>query len=76
MGQLQGQLQAEVKRLQGQVQQARSEEEEAQEQRHALKLQLTRVSTYNLDMSVLMWEEQAITPFLRLCSVRHPQHAV
>ena len=43
VGQLQGQLQAEVKRLQAQVQQARSEEEEAQEQRHALKLQLTKV---------------------------------
>ena len=52
VGQLQGQLQAEVKRLQGQVQQARSQEEEAQEQRHALKLQLTKVGTYNLTMSL------------------------
>ena len=44
VGQLQGQLQADIKRLQGQLQQARSEEEEAQEQRHALKLQLSKVS--------------------------------
>ena len=38
-----GQLQGEVKRLQAQLQQVRGEEEEAQEQRHALKLQLTKV---------------------------------
>ena len=44
VGQLQGQLQTEVKRLQGQLQQVRNEEEEAQEQRHALKLQLTKVA--------------------------------
>jgi len=43
VGQLQEQLQAEVKRLQGQLQQARAEEEEAQEQRHAAKLQLSKV---------------------------------
>lgn len=60
MGQLQGQLQAEVKRLQGQVQQARSDEEEAQEQRHALKLQLTKVGTQNLDPP--LWEGQTFTP--------------
>lgn len=53
MGQLQGQLQAEVKRLQGQVQQARSEEEEAQEQRHVLKLQLTKVSTLYTILTLL-----------------------
>ena len=41
--QLHEQLQAEVKRLQGQLQQARAEEEEAQEQRHAAKLQLSKV---------------------------------
>lgn len=43
VGQLQEQLQAEVKRLQGQLQQARAEEEEAQEQRHTAKLQLSKV---------------------------------
>lgn len=47
MGQLQGQLQTEVKRLQGQLQQARHEEEEAQEQRHALRLQLMKVSNHS-----------------------------
>lgn len=47
VGQLQGQFQTEVKRLQGQLQQARHEEEEAQEQRHTLKLQLTKVSHHS-----------------------------
>lgn len=62
VGQLQGQLQTEVKRLQGQLQQARNEEEEAQEQRHILKLQLTKVGNYFLDM-------------LHHCYLIHRQHA-
>ena len=61
VGQLQGQLQAEVKRLQVQLQQARAEEEEAQEQRHALKLQLSKVcSSFFFDQAMLCFRKRKI----------------
>ncbi len=73
VGQLQGQLQSEVKRLQGQLQQARAEEEEAQEQRHALKLQLSKVSTACLysasaNVCLVMYDMLHIVELL-LCQV-------
>ena len=68
VGQLQGQLQSEVKRLQGQLQQARAEEEEAQEQRHALKIQLSKVSS-TCDMPLLNNPLSCVNCLL-------PQHAV